>query len=219
MSKTHDQQTLFKLGRFQDRLTGKKGQILMGAFKSIAELGMSSTTVRTIATKAGLNSGIVHYYFDNKTELLSRLLEVLFKNLISNIKAIYVSDLSPEQKIDALLEHGFSLFKDRQDEWVVFTSFWIDSIGKNSKMGHLHRTMWRRFRIAMTKILEETTGGSNARAEDIAFLIIGAMEGMVFQYIVDPGRIDPERSLCLLKELIHGACWAGNGKGLSREDS
>ena len=216
MSNTKNQQIQFQPSRFQDQLSGTEGQILLGAFKSIAEIGISSTTVRTIAKKAGLSSGIVHYYFEDKTELLSRLLGVLYNSLISNVGAIHVADLSPQEKIDALLKRGLSLFTDRQDEWVVLSSFWIQSIGKDSKLGVLHRKMNHRFRVAIAKILEKMMGGFAGRARDIAFLMIGAIEGMVFQYALDPSHTDPEKSVHLLKELVYKTVLARDAESLCK---
>ena len=136
MSRTNaqDSNKYFHITRFQDCLRGKEGQILLGAFKSIVEIGVSATTIRTIAAKANMNSGIIHYYFKSKDHLLARLIEILYESSIANLEALLASNLSPMEKLDALFDLGLSLSRSRMDDWVVMASFWAHSMTKKSLM-------------------------------------------------------------------------------------
>jgi len=94
MTRSNDQTHPIQFTRFQDHLTGKEGQILLAAFQCVAEAGIAATSTRAIATRAGLNQGIIHYYFRSKDELLTRLLEIIFHNSTSNIEAMSASQIS-----------------------------------------------------------------------------------------------------------------------------
>jgi TetR/AcrR family transcriptional repressor of bet genes len=218
MSRTNDQTIPFQVALFRDHLSGKDGEILLGAFKSIVESGIAATTIRTIAKKAGLNPGIVHYYFKNKDDLLSRVLEILLNNAIANIEALLAADLSPLEKLDAFFDLGLSLFRDRIDEWRALTAFTAHSISENSITRPIHQKLNRRLRDTIIKILEETIGDSISGAKDIALLSMGAIEGMVFQYVLDPRQLNPETSINLLKELFHKAFWTVEARHLSRKE-
>jgi AcrR family transcriptional regulator len=208
MSKTHDQtpNRYFHIKRFRDRLQGKEGQILLGAFKSIVEVGVSGTTIRAIGAKADLNPGIFHYYFKSKDHLLTRLLEVLYENSIANVEALLATTLSPMEKMDALFNLGLSLSGNRMDEWTVITSFWAHSMSTNNSIRSYHRKLNRRFRASMTKIVQEVTSDFRfGTSKDFALFIVGVMEGLALQYVLDPKGFSSEKFVNLLREVIRVA--------------
>jgi len=203
MSKANVQNSDFSIKLFQDNLQGKEGQILLGAFKSIVEIGIAATTIRGIATKAGVNPGIIHYYFKSKEELLSRVLELCYQNATNNIEDLFASDLSPVKKIESLIDLGLTIFKHRRDEWVVMTSFWAYSMSGHGDMLKLHQKLNRRFRAVMIKLLKKTIDKSEPIIiKDIALLLIGTMEGLSLQYVLDPRGFEPEGVVNLLKKFI-----------------
>jgi AcrR family transcriptional regulator len=81
--------------RFTDHLEGKEGQILHAAFQCVVEKGIVGTSIHAVAARAGLNQGIIHYYFMSKEDLLKRLMETLFQTFITNIDTIARSPLFP----------------------------------------------------------------------------------------------------------------------------
>ena len=203
MSRAIDQKLHSHVRRFPDHLDGKEGQILLGTFQSIVEIGIAATTIRGIAAKAGVNPGIIHYYFKSKTDLLSRVLEICYQNATNNIEALFATDLSPSEKIESLFDLGLSLFKYRRDEWIVLASFWAHSMSGDSDMLRLHQKLNRRFQATMIKFLKKTTGESGSGvSKDIALLMIGVMEGLALQYVLDPKGFNPEGPIYFLKGLV-----------------
>ena len=49
----------------------KKARIADSALQALHELGFANTSLRDIATRAGLSLGMLHYYFEDKTELIA----------------------------------------------------------------------------------------------------------------------------------------------------
>ncbi len=189
--------------RFQDNLEGKEGQILLGAFQSIVEMGTASTTIRRIAAKAGVNPGIIHYYYRSKEDLVRRVLEICYQTSIDNIEAIFASELSPIEKIMALFDLGLSNLEYRRDEWIVITSFWAYSMSGHSDMLRLHQKLNRRFHAAMINLLKKSAGELRAEtSKDIALLAIATLEGLALQYVLDPKDFEPEKTIRFLKELF-----------------
>ena len=47
-----------------------KERIVVGAYRALVRDGYNRTTVKDIANEAGVASGLVHYYFHTKEELL-----------------------------------------------------------------------------------------------------------------------------------------------------
>lgn len=81
MALTRDDPTNSKPGRPPARSGAPHGEdevrasLLAAATDLFAELGPSQVTVRQIAAAAGVNHGLVHYYFGSKDGLLSAVLD------------------------------------------------------------------------------------------------------------------------------------------------
>ena len=205
MTRSNDQTPSPQFTRFQDHLVGKEGQILLAAFQCVAEVGIASTSTRAIAARAGLNQGIIHYYFKSKDELLTRVLEIIFHNSTSNIQAVGASQLTPVEKLRFILEAGVSLIGPRRDEFVVFVAFWAHAMAVGGKMLELYRELFRSFRAAVKKIVEEGERSGVFRtgiSQETALLIVGTVEGLGIQYVIDPKQFKPDRSVTLLRAFL-----------------
>lgn len=57
--------------RNANKRTEKKAMIVESAMQALQELGYANTSLRDIATKADLSLGMLHYYFEDKAELIT----------------------------------------------------------------------------------------------------------------------------------------------------
>jgi AcrR family transcriptional regulator len=202
MTRSIDQIIKLKFSRFNDHLEGKEGQILLAAFQCIAEVGIAATSTRAIAARAGLNQGIIHYYFKSKEELMMRVLGTIFHNSSLNIEAVGNSNLGPIKKLNLILEAGLSLIGPRKDEFIVFVALWAHAMATGGEMLSLYRTLFRRFRATVKKIIEEGEESGIFKkgiSDETALLIVGAVEGLGLQYVIDPKEIKPDKSIRLLR--------------------
>ena len=56
----------------QERVDRRRAQILAAASRVFARQGFHRTTVRQVASEAGIADGTIYLYFDSKQELLLR---------------------------------------------------------------------------------------------------------------------------------------------------
>ena len=68
---------------------------LDAAERLLVELGSPSVTTRRVAAEAGLNHGLVHYYFGSVENLLVRVLERFTDRLIARQRAMYADPSVP----------------------------------------------------------------------------------------------------------------------------
>jgi AcrR family transcriptional regulator len=66
--------------------------LLDAAEQLLVEVGYAGITTRRIAVTAGVNHGLVHYYFGSNENLLVRALERFTERLIERQRALYASD-------------------------------------------------------------------------------------------------------------------------------
>lgn len=66
--------------------------LLDAAERLLVEVGYAGVTTRALAAEAGVNHGLVHYYFGSVENLLARVLERFTDRMIERQRALYASD-------------------------------------------------------------------------------------------------------------------------------
>jgi AcrR family transcriptional regulator len=72
--------------------------LLDAAERLLADVGYLGVTTRRLAKEAGVNHGLVHYYFGSNENLLVHALERFTGRLIARQRALYATDLPFPQK-------------------------------------------------------------------------------------------------------------------------
>jgi AcrR family transcriptional regulator len=75
--------------------TAAEGALLDAAERLLVEVGSAGITTRRLAEEAGVNHGLVHYYFGSIENVLFRTLERFTERLIARQRALYSSQDVP----------------------------------------------------------------------------------------------------------------------------
>jgi AcrR family transcriptional regulator len=70
-----------------------EGALLDAAERLLVEVGSAGITTRRLAEEAGVNHGLVHYYFGSIEGVLVRTLERFTERLITRQRAMYAADV------------------------------------------------------------------------------------------------------------------------------
>ena len=68
--------------------------LLDAAERLLVEVGHAGITTRRLASEAGVNHGLVHYYFGSLENLLARVLERFTARMIERQRTMYSTDMS-----------------------------------------------------------------------------------------------------------------------------
>jgi AcrR family transcriptional regulator len=60
----------------------RRAQIIESAVATFAELGYANTSLARIAERAGISKGVISYHFAGKTELMERIVEQVYREII-----------------------------------------------------------------------------------------------------------------------------------------
>jgi AcrR family transcriptional regulator len=82
--------------------------LLDAAEQLLVEVGHAGITTRRLAERAGVNHGLVHYYFGSNENLLVRALERFTGRLIARQRALYESDLPFVEKWRTAMRYLFA---------------------------------------------------------------------------------------------------------------
>lgn len=79
----------------QERSIEKKSRIIQAGYELFSEVGYYSTTTVDIAKRAGVSTGIVYGYFQDKRDILICVLQIYIENVSSPILSIINSVKAP----------------------------------------------------------------------------------------------------------------------------
>jgi TetR/AcrR family fatty acid metabolism transcriptional regulator len=104
--------------------SGNKEQaILDAAVLVFAREGYHSARMTKIAEEAGIATGSVYLYFENKEAILHRLFEEMWKSLAADLAAVTErADLSHTEKFDAMIDLLFDAFESDPALAIVFVN-------------------------------------------------------------------------------------------------
>jgi AcrR family transcriptional regulator len=82
-----------ELGHKTAARSAAEDALLDAAERLLVDVGYSGITTRRLAEEAGLNHGLVHYYFGSIENVLVRTLERFTRRLIDRQRAMYAADV------------------------------------------------------------------------------------------------------------------------------
>ncbi len=126
-------------------------EILDATEHLFATKGYHGTTICDIAKKMGVAQGMFYYYFKSKEEILEALLNRHTSAIISEIKAMLCSNITPPQKIDLMV--SILLHNARYNDGLL-----LDTLNDTQNL-HIKDKLCRQFKHLLTpcllKIIEE----------------------------------------------------------------
>jgi AcrR family transcriptional regulator len=82
----------------------RRRQILEAACEAIAERGFAAVRISDVAAKADTSTGTVHYYFDNRQDVLRQALRFAFERSLSRQLGELAKLRSPRRRLLHLIE-------------------------------------------------------------------------------------------------------------------
>lgn len=90
-------------------------QILDSSTLVFREKGYHGASMRDIGDAAGMNKGNIYYYFENKEELLFRLLHSCIQEMVEGLRQIESMAVSARTRLTLAVQHHIRFSTERQD--------------------------------------------------------------------------------------------------------
>ena len=102
--------------------------LLDAAEQLLVDVGHAGITTRRLAEQAGVNHGLVHYYFGSNENLLVRALERFTERLVSRQRELYAADLPFAEKWRTAMRYLMS-------EDATYEKIWLElqALGWNDR--------------------------------------------------------------------------------------
>ena len=178
----------------------KRLKILEAAVGRFAEVGYEGASMDGVAAAAGVSKGSLYDYFDNKEELFYAVFEWFEEHVMrlgmermaaaggKTVRARFTA--FADATVTALVEN-VELFPVTLEVWAAAAKS-----GTRERFSQALGNLYSLFRAQVVAMIAEAQRNGEIKtkvdAEAVAALVVGAADGLLLQYWVDP-KIDPRR--------------------------
>ena len=163
----------------------RREQILRSTSRVIAQRGIRALRVADVAKEAGLSSGIIHYYFDNKVTLTRTTFERNFEYSLERRAAILDSSEPAPVKLKAVIDAYLSEEKETVEAWHVWAELWVESI-HDSQLQVLNENAYGQWREIVRTIISQGQQEDTLKSGDptqFANLLVASLDGLALQVL------------------------------------
>jgi AcrR family transcriptional regulator len=125
--------------------------LLDAAERLLVDVGHAGITTRRLAEEAGVNHGLVHYYFGSNENLLARALERFTERLIERQRALYASEEPFAEKWRTAMRYLVSEDQTYEKVWLELQALAWNNAELQARLARVNEE-WR---VVLTEAFEE----------------------------------------------------------------
>lgn len=178
----------------------KKLEIIHAAVKVFSKKGMVKAKMADIAETAGIGKGTIYEYFRSKEDIFAAGFKIFFQDMEKEIESALKSTENPVEQLKILIRLSFTGFLQHGAEMAaIMMDFWAEGIrNKDEKILSAIdlKKIYHEYRIIIQSILNNGIEKGIFRQMDTlhtASFLIGALDGVMLQWIMDHNVIDLEK--------------------------
>jgi len=162
----------------------RAAEILAAATAIAREQGLSALTLRAVAERAGVASGLIAHYQPSMDDLVARVYTDLADEEILDVRSLLAGEASPATRFTRLLET--LLDGSREDLTVVWVEGWALSC-RNAPLAAAVREQMSKWQGLLVEVVDDGCADGSfatAQAADVAWQIMGMIDGLNAQSLV-----------------------------------
>ncbi|MDP5182016.1 TetR/AcrR family transcriptional regulator [Blastococcus sp. BMG 814] len=182
----------------------RKAQILASACRVIAERGITEMRVADVARDAGLSAGIIHYYFDNKRELIKAAFAANFSDSLKRRSGVLEGAGTAREKLRSLIDSYLPEGDATVRAWHVWVELWADALQDTDlqKLNELAYGEWRR--IVGDIVAEGQRAGDFTDGDPLvlADVVVATLDGISIQGLLGSSGMSMDHMRLVCSELV-----------------
>jgi TetR/AcrR family transcriptional repressor of bet genes len=182
----------------------RRQQIVSGLLHVMAERGYERASVAEIAKAAGLSSGLVHYHFQDKQEILLTLAEQLSERVRERVasRLARVKGDDARARVDAFLDAFLATGADADPAAVAS---WVTISAEAIRQPEVRAIYEKVVRVDLEQ-LEELVGAvaGKRKARALAAGLFAAIQGYFVLAASVPGLVPPGSAASTVKRMAAG---------------
>lgn len=171
----------------QERMEQNRLAILQSARELIIQGGFKEASIQAIAERAGVSTGLVYRYFENKNQILIQVLSEAIRLEIEILNHIAASDLSPKQKLQKSVT---TFVKRAMNSPQLAYSLMFEPVDPEMEHERFHSKQL--IKQSIKEILAEGKVNGEFEFEDLNTAALGVVGSMTF-VVIEP--LNPSRNI------------------------
>lgn len=172
-------------------------QLIRATIRSIAKHGLSTTTMATVSSEAGLSQGIINLHFQSKERLLVETLRYVADEYKTTWeRALNCGGGSSMEKLTALVGVDFEKSVCQRNKLAVWFAFWGETKSRPTYR-KICNERDREYREVLTGLCSDIIRDGayiEIKAESVAYGLSAMSEGLWLDLLISPATITPERA-------------------------
>ncbi len=193
--------------------TKKKEDIILAALKVFEEKGLSNSTIKEIAETAGIGKGTIYEYFKDKNEIIHNSFFYFQKFFEMDMGKILLSNEKGSSKLKNLIRSIMSVLRSENNDYLdLMFDFWAEGIKGHEKgvmlteMNKFYRSYRKLFEDVLREGIKDGSIRKNIDPFETSSIIIGTLDGVMVQWILDKEVIDLKKiEKNLINLILNGA--------------
>ena len=173
----------------------RRQQILEATWHVIAVSGFRNLRLSDVAKRAGVSSGMIHYYFDTKHDLLKAAFERYYDYSTKRRQSLMESGKGPLETLRLLVESYLPVEDETLEGWHVWSELWVEGL-QEPDLRQLNEDFYGQWRRLVADIIRDGQDAGIIRdgsATELANMLIGMIDGLAIQVLLGSRSMTAER--------------------------
>ena len=185
----------------------RRKQILRAAFDVASRRGLAGLTLRRVATRASLSTGLVLFHFKSKDQLVNALLDYVLETTTAlQLTDDIVSIPVPLDRLLALLVREMDRLSSEPRRIRMFFDFWAlgfrHPIVRTKMQAELDRYREAIRPMAAEVLAAEPERFAHVTAEGLAAVAVSFIKGCAVQSMIDPRNFQIDEFIAAAQALV-----------------
>ena len=177
----------------------RRAEILETTCQVVVERGFAATRVSDVANKLGVSTGLIHYHFDSKDQLLAEAFQHAAEADLTRLEAEVAQSPDPVERLDRI----FRLYTPDEAEpgWMMWIDGWGEAL-RSPELKAISRDLDLRWKNVLQEIVEAGVASGQFRCADAsatAWRLAALLDGLGVQMTVHEDLISHEQLLGLVR--------------------
>jgi len=183
----------------------RKAQVIEAVRKCVAESGLHGATVRAVAAKAGVSTGILNYYFESREHLIEETLHDTNEQVLKTISEATIRPENPLAKLQLLVNLALPLTPEEREINIFWVDFWAEALhSKRLREAQVERNAlwWASIEDTIREGQRNGIFRTDADARTVTRTVSALIDGLTVHTMLDERSTPAQETRRLVMEYV-----------------
>ena len=186
----------------------RREQVISATRRCIVEKGVLQLSIKDVAAEAGVSTGVIYHYFQNKQDILLQVLKETFRKSNDQVMQTMAPLNTAREKLFAHLENITFVPVDNPDFFLLLINYFAQA-QNNPECADIIKKFYRNLRSFISGYLEQGVAESELDPEltgQMPAILLALGLGLGMMRTLDPDSFDVAAMEAALKKICENAC-------------